>query len=313
MKKLLLPFACTILICSCSSTTENKRKIEQASKLIEYASNSPETEMNLPLGLELGWTEEKTKQYIDSLEQKDIVVSDSFPSFIYKYPKYKGLEANVELFFVDNSLYRMAFQHIYETEYASESTQEYRELLNYLFLDGSKRLEYRIPIDNIEDEENWDEVNLAVKDNMVVLFKRIKYDTFLQEEKVFIFSNQPKAKTFPEYKTKKEARLGEARFNEIKKTENWVKEHQSEIDAAIYRSTVKNSDNGSVWQVEEYLKRNLKDPDSYESIEWGTVTRNDNGYLVRHKYRAKNSFGGYVIESINFQLNTQGNVVQTLK
>jgi len=32
-------------------------------------------------------------------------------------------------------------------------------------------------------------------------------------------------------------------------------------------------------------------------------------YWVRHKYRAKNSFGGYVIENKIFYLDEQGNVV----
>lgn len=72
---------------------------------------------------------------------------------------------------------------------------------------------------------------------------------------------------------------------------------------------VKNSSlDGSVSQVVKYLKNNLKDPDSYESIEWGNVTETDNGYIVRHKYRAKNSFGGYVIEHLIFHIDWQGNI-----
>lgn len=66
---------------------------------------------------------------------------------------------------------------------------------------------------------------------------------------------------------------------------------------------------GSVRQVERYLKKNLKDPDSYEAIEWSKVVKNANGtFMVRCKYRAKNSFGGYVIENQIFVLDAQGNV-----
>ena len=54
---------------------------------------------------------------------------------------------------------------------------------------------------------------------------------------------------------------------------------------------------GSVREVKDYLKKNLRDPDSYQSIEWGKVILLSYGtYEVRHKYRAKNGFGGYDIE-----------------
>lgn len=69
---------------------------------------------------------------------------------------------------------------------------------------------------------------------------------------------------------------------------------------------VNSSWNGSVYQVEGYLKNSLKDPDSYEGIEWSKVANNRDGtYKVRHKYRAKNSFGGYVIENKVFILDKE--------
>ncbi len=67
--------------------------------------------------------------------------------------------------------------------------------------------------------------------------------------------------------------------------------------------------NGGVKQVEDYLERTLRDPDSYESIEWSEVKRKDDGYYVRHKYRAKNGFGGYVVSNQLFHLDFSGNVV----
>jgi hypothetical protein len=149
---------------------------------------------------------------------------------------------------------------------------------------------------------------------------------------------------------------------------------------------------GSVWQVENYIKQNLKDPDSYESIAWGNVIKVDYNqiidvrnpklnkqcysdslykteadispfatthadlyvveekkgwikfrtfpdantegvfycwtkkmntteapksewvdpktrFIVWNKYRAKNSFGGYVVEEQNFCLDKDGNVI----
>lgn len=70
----------------------------------------------------------------------------------------------------------------------------------------------------------------------------------------------------------------------------------------------------SVWQVKNYLKNNyLKDPSSYEAIEWSAVQEIQGSpnykYCIRHKYRAKNSFGGYVIENKIFYLDDNGTVV----
>lgn len=79
-------------------------------------------------------------------------------------------------------------------------------------------------------------------------------------------------------------------------------------------STVQNNAfDGSVYQVEQYLKSNfLKDPDSYKGIEWSKVNEvsgESYKYWVRHRYRAKNSFGGYVTEDKIFYLNADGDVI----
>lgn len=64
----------------------------------------------------------------------------------------------------------------------------------------------------------------------------------------------------------------------------------------------------SVYQVEQYLKNNLRDPDSYKPMEWSAVQKTKNGYYVRHKYRARNGFGGMEIENKIFYLDKDGNV-----
>ena len=79
-------------------------------------------------------------------------------------------------------------------------------------------------------------------------------------------------------------------------------------------SKVQNSPyDASVHQVKSYLKKTLKDPSSYEKIEWGPVVESSGNegykYVVRHKYRAKNSYGGYVVEHQIFYLDSQGNVL----
>lgn len=48
------------------------------------------------------------------------------------------------------------------------------------------------------------------------------------------------------------------------------------------------------YNVSLYLKQSLNDPDSYEPIEWGPIIKNGVIYSIRHIYRAKNVFGGYI-------------------
>ena len=68
--------------------------------------------------------------------------------------------------------------------------------------------------------------------------------------------------------------------------------------------------------VRTYLKHHyLKDPDSYRSMNWGPsgiYSKENNTYFMMHKFRAKNSYGGYVIEEWLFVLNTDGRVVKMI-
>lgn len=68
--------------------------------------------------------------------------------------------------------------------------------------------------------------------------------------------------------------------------------------------------------VKTYLKRYcLKDPDSYQGISWeafGIYNQENNTYFALHKYRAKNSFGGYVVEEKLFVLDSDGNVIKVV-
>lgn len=69
----------------------------------------------------------------------------------------------------------------------------------------------------------------------------------------------------------------------------------------------------SMTSIRIFLKRHyLKDPDSYEGIDWGPsgiYMKENNTYFMMHKYRARNSFGGYVVENPMFILNENGDVV----
>ena len=84
----------------------------------------------------------------------------------------------------------------------------------------------------------------------------------------------------------------------------------SKCDTTRDRTKVENAKDGSVWQVKEVLKNNLKDRSSYEPISWGDVERtSDGGYTVTHTYRAKNSFGGYTVTTVIAKINREGYVV----
>lgn len=75
------------------------------------------------------------------------------------------------------------------------------------------------------------------------------------------------------------------------------------------RDVVENAENGAVVQVQTFLRHHLKDPDSYQPIDWGKVLkRADGSYYVWHTYRAKNSFGGYVVSRDEFVIDSAGHV-----
>ncbi len=77
------------------------------------------------------------------------------------------------------------------------------------------------------------------------------------------------------------------------------------------QSAVENSSwDGSASQVKNWVTANVKDPDSLQFIEWSPVLPQANGeFMVRVKYRAKNSFGGYVVEEQLFFLSSSGNIL----
>lgn len=74
--------------------------------------------------------------------------------------------------------------------------------------------------------------------------------------------------------------------------------------------------NGSVSQVVQYLQKVLNDPGSLEIIQWSKVTKitNKKGepflFMVRCKYRAKNYYGGYVVQEKLFEIDGKGNITK---
>ncbi|MFT3759001.1 hypothetical protein [Thauera sp.] len=120
-----------------------------------------------------------------------------------------------------------------------------------------------------------------------------------------------KAVAEQEQKKVEAARL-EAEAQQKLEEQKWAEERERRHEAACAEElkkapVVRNSAwDGGVYQVEQYLKRVLKDPGSFDAIEWSPVVRSCTGYVVRVRYRARNSFGGMVISQQLFSLDTRG-------
>lgn len=93
---------------------------------------------------------------------------------------------------------------------------------------------------------------------------------------------------------------------------DWEKIRQETEERNASTVVENNAFNGSVYQVKDYLKDNLNDPKSYESLSWSPVSKTDDGFMVRHKYRAKNVYGGLIIKEQVFYLNKQGVVINVV-
>lgn len=75
---------------------------------------------------------------------------------------------------------------------------------------------------------------------------------------------------------------------------------------------IKNSAwDGSVPVCKTYLKNNLHDWDSYESLDWSPVAKDKDGYLTTlHKFRAKNQFGASTINYCYFRFTEEGKIFE---
>lgn len=111
-----------------------------------------------------------------------------------------------------------------------------------------------------------------------------------------------------EFEREKAARLQKQRAAE--EAERFAEARKAACAVELSKApVVRNSAwDGGVFQVEQYLKRVLKDPKSFEAISWSPVTRSCTGYVVRVRYRARNSFGGMVISEQIFSMDTAGYV-----
>ena len=66
---------------------------------------------------------------------------------------------------------------------------------------------------------------------------------------------------------------------------------------------------GAHRSLQRLVKKNLNDPDSYSHIETLYSDKGDHVY-IEMKYRAKNGFGGYVVETIKAKATVSGVVTE---
>jgi len=66
---------------------------------------------------------------------------------------------------------------------------------------------------------------------------------------------------------------------------------------------------GAHIKLQRLIKSNMADPDSYEHIETNYGQKTDH-LIVITKFRGKNAFGGYVVNTIKAKVDLDGNVLK---
>ena len=77
---------------------------------------------------------------------------------------------------------------------------------------------------------------------------------------------------------------------------NSDKQKQESSRNIVYNSVL----DGSVRQVKVWCDENLEDPESFEAFRWSIVKKTESGFIVRCKYRLRNSVGEYVVSDKTF-------------
>lgn len=239
---------------------------------------------DLPFGLKFYISESETKSIIDSLIEENILVRpyDGSLSYYYNVSLSDGsdIKLSVTPRFYNDSLYYIDIREESSRNNKSEK-ENYKNAIDFF-----KAQEINLNAYYKIHDKTWHKCIWSKPEHDITLL----YDNFL----IIVF----------------EDKLVNDRLNNAY-SERIIEEARKRSEEKGNGIKIENSTwDGSVSQVKKYLKSNLKDPDSYESIEWGKVIETDNGYTIRHKYRAKNSFGGYTIENNIFYLDFKGNVIE---
>lgn len=69
---------------------------------------------------------------------------------------------------------------------------------------------------------------------------------------------------------------------------------------------------GSHRGLENYIKENMNDPDSYKHVETKYIDKKDHLFVIT-TFRGKNGFGGVVINSVTAEVDLNGNVLKIIE
>lgn len=290
------------LLFSCSSKQEEvMKKVNYTWELINQSRNSEILYTEIPLGFKLNSTGKEYQVVINQLVNGNDQEESSLTSVTTDYFgwKQKIWISNFHYFSDPNTetdtISSITF--IFDSlKYESDSKiRIFSDSINKLFDKTWQVVEYQL---DTESEKLSHFYRYWIKGNIVVEFK-VDYGSI-----TLTYYNAPKSYDCQKDNFYKNIdsyyRISEQGKQKRKENENKGKIENSPWD-------------GSVYQVKKYLNKTLKDPKSYESIEWSTVSEKDGYYFVNHKYRAKNSFGGYVIETIAYKLDENGTVISADK
>lgn len=299
----LLAFLLTLLVLSaCQQKSEIERILEDRAKLgkiLDEAEKSSVTELNTPDGFRFNMTESEFNKVLASHESPLV---DSLTELKFEPGRAK-------------------YDWLFGSEHYAVDSHTLGE-----FKDG-KMYSYTITLwGRIANNEFFTLTESDINDICVFykgfLKENYTFDSLLTrssiEGKTYVFTKNNLAITINDDLDEVRGKI-EITYENRPVSAPIERERQAAYEKnhpETYSSTpthtveVKNSGwDGSVKQVKDYLKYTLRDPDSYESIEWSVVKEKSDGYYVRHKYRAKNGFGGYVVANQLFHLDFSGNVV----
>lgn len=259
-----------------------KPDYEKYLAVLGQAASSPITEIETPEGFRFDMDEES---FYKELKQRN-PYEESYLSFYDKQIGKDTYQCQVQYDFDEGKLCSHGFW--IETKRINDTTAivENDDVANIIQYYKDKLKNDFEHYDFPDVLTSWHK-HVWVKDNLVISIQYRKGGSILPI--MIEFENRPVT-----------AKIEEAKRNRFE--ESITTTPTVEVKNSLY--------DGSVKQVKEYLKyKYLRDPDSYESIEWSEVKRKDDGYYVRHKYRAKNGFGGYVVANQLFHLDFSGNVI----
>lgn len=319
MKKTVfyLLLASTTILVACkdkkAEIKENMHKnINIAYTLLENASVQPETDLHVPMGFRLNSSNDEFNKHCDELikanggNRKDY---EGGATFYIKTKEFGGVEREVRM---------SSFPYFSDPNTETDTLAEIAFIFDEFRDDFRSNGGWEVLRDSISSkfDNSWETVEFNL-DDADYDGEEKRYDMSNEYYKYWVKGNvaiEFYYDGFPGYATLSFYNMPKYGTSHFKEKVNMTLDIQEEVKQQLEREKnlpkITNSPwDGSVWQVEEYLKKNLKDPDSYQGIEWSTVIEKDNGYQVRHKYRAKNSFGGYVVENCIFTLTKEGTVI----